>query len=470
MRQCKECHELPALPLHPSSPTTPPAPVLPLYPHNVRLKWGEHLNNGWLKESSQAIVLRETTLPLYERLLHNKEVQVLLQGGYNSLVLANSCLPDYEPKPAPPSQQLLHADALLAAQGRMARERGVLPVADHLSLLCSQYLLSSLYPHHPNYLTVTQLSGPRSMKHILQSCFLPSIAHLLSPNRKCLPSTYRQSLNFLHSSAVQQDISAVGSNKEQRRSCLRRRRLDHQPPLQLPRHPCPLYPSGPLAGPGVDGNLPLLCPFTFNLSTLASLSSPRITCWAKKQLYMYTSSIGKSILSQRCSSAKPHFSTLLHKRLLLLQRYFHALARVYHAPDNALPVKNPSSDAGVTSHIPSTSFAGCIDPSTLPPPRCLGSNTNSGVRLLSASHDSSDYLGLYSPTEFPLMPPPPAEYEPPCQSQLRGGVGGRKGGGTSGTEALVELGVQTGMAMLFSLLEEAWRMQRLTGLFLTQHD
>lgn len=46
---------------------------------------------------------------------------MLLQGSYNSVVLANSSLPDYESQPPPPSHQLLHVDALLAAQGRMAR-------------------------------------------------------------------------------------------------------------------------------------------------------------------------------------------------------------------------------------------------------------------------------------------------------------------------------------------------------------
>ncbi|KAF2346319.1 Reverse transcriptase domain [Trinorchestia longiramus] len=101
----------------------------------------------------------------------------------------------------------------MASASHLHRETGVLLAADHLSLLCSQYLLSSLRPHHPNYLTVTQPSGPRNMKHTLQSGFLPSIAHLLSPNGDCLPSTYRQALNSLHSSAVQQAISAEGPNR-----------------------------------------------------------------------------------------------------------------------------------------------------------------------------------------------------------------------------------------------------------------
>lgn len=130
----------------------------------------------------------------------------------------------------------------------------------------------------------------------------------------------------------------------------------------------------------------------------------------------------------RCSSAKPHFSTLLHKRLLLLQRYFHALARVYHAPDvvpkvciitakgvsailwcftildyanlyhcqqrdDGVPVQN----GGVTSHttLNPRQIIAALEHPVVPPP---------GV----------DYLALFSPTDPhydplpPMAPPPPA--------------------------------------------------------------
>ncbi|KAF2355087.1 Ribonuclease H domain [Trinorchestia longiramus] len=67
----------------------------------------------------------------------------------------------------------------MASASHLHRETGLLPLTDHLDLFCSQYLLSSIRPHHPNYLTVTQPSGPRSMKHTLHSRFPSSIAHLL---------------------------------------------------------------------------------------------------------------------------------------------------------------------------------------------------------------------------------------------------------------------------------------------------
>ena len=62
----------PPLSLHPPPPTSPPSQSPPLCPLNVRVKWADHLNGGWLMESTQSIVLRETMLPLYDRLTHNK--------------------------------------------------------------------------------------------------------------------------------------------------------------------------------------------------------------------------------------------------------------------------------------------------------------------------------------------------------------------------------------------------------------
>ena len=43
----------------------------------------------------------------------------------------------------------------------------VLPVADHLNLLSSQFLAKALSPEHVSYTTVTLPDGPRSMKKTL---------------------------------------------------------------------------------------------------------------------------------------------------------------------------------------------------------------------------------------------------------------------------------------------------------------
>ncbi|KAF2350113.1 Carboxylesterase type B [Trinorchestia longiramus] len=145
----------------------------------------------------------------------------------------------------------------MGSVSHLHRDTGFLPVAEYLFLLCS------LHPHHLNYLTVTQPSGPRSMKRILPSRFLSSIAHLLSPNGDCFPSTYRQSLSSLHCSAghlcsgpqqgpptarigAAQDLTCPACGVEDQTtshlfSC------PNTPThlTRLDRHPHPPYPSGP---------------------------------------------------------------------------------------------------------------------------------------------------------------------------------------------------------------------------------
>ncbi|KAF2348308.1 Reverse transcriptase domain [Trinorchestia longiramus] len=91
---------------------------------------------------------------------HQKEtIAVTYKAFINSIV--TYAAPIWFPNASPSSiarLQTIQNAALRKASGshKMAsashlhRETGVLPVADHLSLLCSQYLLSSLRPHHPN--------------------------------------------------------------------------------------------------------------------------------------------------------------------------------------------------------------------------------------------------------------------------------------------------------------------------------
>ena len=76
MKEKQKCK--PQLSLHPPALPYTPVATAPICPLNVRIKWGDHLNGSWLQESSQAVVLRETTLPLYDRLLQNKVCQLYL--------------------------------------------------------------------------------------------------------------------------------------------------------------------------------------------------------------------------------------------------------------------------------------------------------------------------------------------------------------------------------------------------------
>ena len=59
------------------------------------------------------------------------------------------------------------------------RETKVLPVKEHLSLLCSQSLAKSPQPSDRFFKTVTLPSGPRNMKQTLQSRFLPTVSPFL---------------------------------------------------------------------------------------------------------------------------------------------------------------------------------------------------------------------------------------------------------------------------------------------------
>jgi hypothetical protein len=100
----------------------------------------------------------------------------------------------------------------MAFTSHLHAETNTLPVSDHLSLLCSQFLASALRPHHPSFPTVTSLSGPRHMKHTLQSRFLPSLVPYLH-NGTIRPDSYRQTIKALHTAAVTSAIAAQDVSK-----------------------------------------------------------------------------------------------------------------------------------------------------------------------------------------------------------------------------------------------------------------
>ena len=116
--------------------------------------------------------------------------------------------------------QVLQNSALRVATGchRMApvahlhREALMLPVDDTLQLLCKQYLASAMVPEHPCHATVTSCSGPRSIRHTLQSRFLPSIQQFLVNNTIPLDSK-KTTLTTLHNDAVRVAIAASSGNR-----------------------------------------------------------------------------------------------------------------------------------------------------------------------------------------------------------------------------------------------------------------
>ena len=101
----------------------------------------------------------------------------------------------------------------MAAVAHLHSETEMLPVANSLSLLCSQYLASSLRPHHPSFPVVNQTSGRRNKKHTLQSRFLPSVLGLLAADGSLPPNSYSHALKSLHTSAVSQYIASAPHNR-----------------------------------------------------------------------------------------------------------------------------------------------------------------------------------------------------------------------------------------------------------------
>ena len=91
-------------------------------------------------------------------------------------------------------------------------ETQVLPVQDHLTLLCSQFLARALQPSHVSHPLVTSPPSPRNIKHTLHSKF----HHLVAPYTVggiIPPDTYTDTLKFLHTGAVARAIASRSPNK-----------------------------------------------------------------------------------------------------------------------------------------------------------------------------------------------------------------------------------------------------------------
>ena len=99
---------------------------------------------------------------------------------------------------------------MMSSIDHLHAETSVLPVHNHLSLLCSQHLAKSLHPTHPSFNIVTSSSGPRSMKHTLQSCFAPLLTPHLSENIILNPKPV---IKILHTEAVASAIASRAPNR-----------------------------------------------------------------------------------------------------------------------------------------------------------------------------------------------------------------------------------------------------------------
>ena len=91
-------------------------------------------------------------------------------------------------------------------------ETQVLPVHDHLSLLCSQFLTRALQPNHVSHPLVVAPPGPRDKKKTLQKKFLSVVAPY-TVGGIIPPDEYKSTLISLHTEAVTRAIASRSPNK-----------------------------------------------------------------------------------------------------------------------------------------------------------------------------------------------------------------------------------------------------------------
>ena len=101
---------------------------------------------------------------------------------------------------------------VMSSESHLHQEAQILPVNEHLTLLCSQFLLSCLRPEHPSHAAVTALSGPRNIRQTLGSKFQPMIEPYI--RQGVVPQdSYDRALRELHMASV---VSAIENMKTNR--------------------------------------------------------------------------------------------------------------------------------------------------------------------------------------------------------------------------------------------------------------
>ena len=140
--------------------------------------------------------------------------------------------------------QVIQNKALRIASGSVLKadithihtECKMLPIREHLSMLCKQFLASALRPTHPSHSLVTCDPSPRASSRIplLQSSFLADVSPYLEQDNTIDPANYKSIIRSIHTSSVQHYIANRPPNKV----------LQAQPPeispseSQLPRPFC----------------------------------------------------------------------------------------------------------------------------------------------------------------------------------------------------------------------------------------
>ena len=92
------------------------------------------------------------------------------------------------------------------------RDCKILPIADHLEMLSSQYLASTLRPDHPSHAVVTAPGGPRDKKKTLYSRCIQHVAPYLT-NGVLDPANYKKTIDAIHTSFVAAAIARQKPNR-----------------------------------------------------------------------------------------------------------------------------------------------------------------------------------------------------------------------------------------------------------------
>ena len=94
-------------------------------------------------------------------------------------------------------------------------ETKILPVREHLSLLCKQFLVNALRPHHPSRRVVTDNTNRRPrrtpIRYTLQSKYLPSIQYVLTDGLDTVDQ-YREAITTLHTDCVRSTLASFPDN------------------------------------------------------------------------------------------------------------------------------------------------------------------------------------------------------------------------------------------------------------------
>jgi hypothetical protein len=108
--------------------------------------------------------------------------------------------------------RLITGEHKLSSQSHLLAETKLLPVADQLELMCSQFLANAYQVEHPSHSTILlpigERRGRKGVIHTLQSRF----NHVVQPYLKngVLPSSdYKKTIKAIHTSIVAKNKSTL---------------------------------------------------------------------------------------------------------------------------------------------------------------------------------------------------------------------------------------------------------------------